>query len=554
MTFINYFKGLNPNFTPVADTNDSSFDIYYAINDFFNSQSVSTHKDVCKILFNQLRGKKTVEFPTILPPDHFDENIIFDSLYYLLYWETNSLCVLADVPPSGWKDINKDLKNPPVVVNTKPPFEKKNNNSSFTTVLNLFNNSIYDKNNVYRFQDYGNFLFFNGDDELSKSMIDPIAFTRGELSELYGYKMYGTKMNTLQDYYKGLNATKVLFHYGRNPIPDNEGYSFEKRYRRSNGTKKQYSTDFNLDFINDYFIIKDLLSKPENTAYLSNSGVFSVEQKSDSKVLFESFNLQTFQKNTVRLFFKNNAELKTELKFDFTGTSKQRFLSPNGCFFIELFAPIERISIYFNIYNSSIMVSLYQDNKDTLFKVYKKYEDFCVKNKFFMNFNKSSCFNPELSLQDFCIQEQISDQVKQTIKENPLAYPNILCLTKSCYSSPYNEEGIASPVRTKIQSSCDGQTISFCINNFDSKDSRYRNVTFKNTCGDDCPDGLKKVKGVCVPIPPKPTSLPESTSIYLYIAISVFVFLVVVFCIVCFVLFRKKNRKNTTISKTQSVK
>jgi hypothetical protein len=539
MTFINYFKGLNPNFTPVADTNDSSFDIYYAINDFFNSQSIATQKDVCKILFNQLRGKKTVEFPTILPPDHFDDNIIFDSLYCLLYWETNSLCVLADVPPTGWKYQNK------AVINTIPPFQKKNNNSFFTTVLNLdssrIKNSVSDKRT-----DYGNFLLYNVDDELLKSMIDPIAFTRWDNSPSPFLKKYSTKMNTLQDYYTGLNATKVLFHYGRNPIPDDyEGYSFGKRYRRGNGTMKNL---YNLDFINDYFIIKDLLSKPENTAYLSNSGVFSVEQKSDSKVIFESFNLQTFQKNTVRLFFKSNAELKTELKFDFTGTSKQRFLSPNGCFFIELFAPIERISIYFNIYNSSIIVSLYQDNKDTLFKVYKKYEDFCEKNKFFMNFNKSVCFDTELSLQDFCIQEQISDQVKQTIKENPLAYPNILCLTKSCYSSPYNEEGIASPVRTKIQSSCDGQTISFCINNFDSKDSHYRNVTFNNTCGDDCPEGLKKVKGVCVP---QPTFSPTPTSIYLYIAISVFVFLVVVFCIVCFVLLRR--RKNT-IPKRQSIK
>jgi hypothetical protein len=179
-------------------------------------------------------------------------------------------------------------------------------------------------------------------------MIDPIAFTRDKNPlELFGLKLYSTKMNTLQDYYTGLNATKVLFHYGRNPIlDDNEGYSFGKRYRRSNGSMKNL---YNFDFINDYFIIKDLLSKPENTAYLSNGGVFSVEQKSDSKVIFESFNLQTFQKNTVRLFFKSNAELKTELTFDFTGTSKQRFLSPNGCFFIELFAPIERISIYFNI-------------------------------------------------------------------------------------------------------------------------------------------------------------------------------------------------------------
>jgi len=546
MTFINYFKGLNPNFTPVADTNDSSFDIYYAINDFFNSQSIATQKDVCKILFNQLRGKKTVEFPTILPPDHFDDNIIFDSLYCLLYWETNSLCVLADVPPTGWKDINKDLKNPPIVINTIPPFQKKNNNSSFTTVLNLFSGGI--KNSVYAFQNYGNFLSYNGDDELSKSMIDPIAFTRDkDPMELYGFKAYGTKINTLQDYYTGLNATKVLFHYGRNPIPDdNEGYSFGKRYRRSNSIKKQDSTDFNLDFINDYFIIKDLLSKPENTAYLSNSGVFSVEQKSDSKVLFESFNLQTFQKNTVRLFFKSNAELKTELKFDFNGTSKQRFLSPNGCFFIELFAPIERISIYFNIYNSSIMVSLYQNHEEALFNIYKKYEDFCQKNNFFENFKKSPCFDPE-----YCLQEVIPEQNRQRIRDS-LAYPSLLCVTKSCVSSPFIEDGIPSPVSKKIELSCDNKTISICINDFDAKDSTFKRVKINNTCGGDCPEGTEFEQGVCVPIPSKPTSSPFAASkIYLYIAISVFVVLLVVFCIVCFILF-SKHKKITP--KTQSIK
>lgn len=356
----------------------------------------------------------------------------------------------------------------------------------------------------------------------------------------------------IQDYYENLGNSKKLFYYGlKSTSNNNDLNSPNDRYRLDFSKNKNKPL---LQCIKSFRIVYNLLKKSNHKPFLNDNGVFSIKD-SEKNIIYASFDLGKSMKNSrLKSFIKLHSKgaQEYELKIDIDTKTKQRFLSPSGLFFLEYYLEINRISIYFNIFNSSVFCYLWLDSdrfpsklqkgdySSEIFNVYKKYDLFCTKNKWFKNYQGNICFNAD-QCADLVLPPNQIDNVKRT-----KAFDSLYCVTKECVQSPYNTISADMSVTRLLYNECPEQ-IKICISTFNAENSTFDKVTFKTSCGEcddrNCADGYKCVDGLCQKnIPPDGGRVKKKHN-HLVLIISIIsgiLFSLILFLIIFFI-YKKKN-------------
>lgn len=276
----------------------------------------------------------------------------------------------------------------------------------------------------------------------------------------------------ISDYYRGLDTLNILFYYGKWST-DGHDASPNNRYTIKNNI--MYSSN-QFDFIYNILVQKGSL-------YISNAGSILVYDN-HKDLRFKSFSVQKNNQN-------EDPTITIECKINLSSLSKQRFLSQNQIYFAEFSNSFKRISVYFNIFNSTIYCHSFRKNKSLdadgkndlyneelnrtdLSQSYRQYCIFIDKYSFFKTqINACYCYDPNK-----CIALLVNDNPDSPLYNQETLKNNLYCATINC--TDCKVDTILSPASDKLKQ-CSGD-ISICSNNISIDSSHFKTANINTNC------------------------------------------------------------------------
>lgn len=575
----------------LADPLDTSFNLNYTINTFFNSLSGDYQRTIAKLLFDSITPSNQTFGKDILSPEIFTPEYITNILYLVLYWETNIGTFLAppfcnscdaanhlcsvdnkssnQYPVQLYYVYNKNYEFPeyssvrrtyqfkPITSTGDALYNKDSYGTGFdekSTIRALYNpmcDESYDRwmdeyhVNDYECQDSGHDAEYCHPEArvcVQKCVYglhpqtegDCICVTNGECAREScpagsGFSTdpdYQTVVNAfddssfaptstvvglatvagngvIKDYYSSLTNSPMLFYYAQ-AYTDEMSISPNRRFRLNASNELQAYNEFNM--IRNYVM-------RGYSVYLTDSGLVYVSTEAGGKKEYSTFDLSE-KYTTYTLSSSNGPDVHVEIDFN-DRSKKQRWISSNGLFFVEVNVAINRISIYFNLFNSSVFCHLflidnegtesYNQQLSTLFTVYQAYCQFIKDSDFFVNQKMCPCFD-----NDYCLQQIIPVEEQDAVR-NTIAYYTLFCVVEGCVQL-YSKD--LSPMQLKLNT-CP-KSIDICINNINASNSQFTNVNLNTNCGNQCGSGCLSgflcVNGQCVQTSPTPEPTPSEPS------------------------------------------
>lgn len=605
----------------LANPQDTSFNLNYTINPFFNSLAGEYQRKIAKLLFDTIKPFNETYGKDILSPETFNVDFIKKILYLVLYWETNianffvppscntrdeanHLCHVDDRSanqyPLWYYDVyRKNLEHPeyssvrrtfqfkPIIL--MQPFSAKdmsnkdfNHKSLQGAMYNPMCDTTYDRwmdeyhvnesechdpksNAEYchpevkvcvrkcayglhpkteggcvcvtdpscagRSCPAGTGFTTDPDYRDVVNATDDSSLTPGSFVGLATIAGNGV----IKDYYSSLTNSPMLFYYA-------EGYT-DMMSLSPNG-RFRVSTSNELQACNEFNVIRNYVMRGYNV-YLTDRGVLYVSTAAGGAREWESFDLS----KKWNAYTSTSTGPDVQLEIDFSEqTRKQRWITSNGLFFVEVHVAINRISVYFNLFNSSVFCYLflidqhgsesYDQQLAMLFQVYQTYCRFLRETDFFVNQKMCPCFDDE-----YCLQQIIPTEEQDAVK-NTVAYYTLYCVTRDCVQL-YSTD--LSAIQLKL-GTCP-KSIDICINSINAYNSDFTNVNLNvncgNQCGSGCLSGFTCVNGQCVPPPPPkptPTPIPSKTiSNWYWWSLIAFVVIVLVMIVMAILYLQKKK-------------
>lgn len=303
-------------------------------------------------------------------------------------------------------------------------------------------------------------------------------------------------MDSLSDFYPEYGDRFTFFYYGirdLSGITSSTIYSPSKRYRIFRNQ---------LQMIDHYNLVKECLEK-DGFLTLDNQGKLTlyINQKTKNND-FDSFSFSDFKEDP-------DKQIVIIKGIDFSFKKKYAYSSKNSLYLCEINVAYQRISVYFNVMQSSALGVYFIKNKSTYIKntaltkaddyqietlrsLYLAFCKFLQKSKIFTEIlNSCYCFNNDYVLYNLLKDSKNGELLDGSIKDQ------LYCASENCYNSKDSEVISPSTIMT-LNPYCD-QPIKICQQNLNFKDSKISRAKIDLSCScDGCNDPKKCYKHMCL--------------------------------------------------------